>query len=97
MSKLTIVATIKAKADQMELVKAELIKLAEQTHARDEGCIDYNLHQDNEAPALFIVYENWESQELLQKHVDSEHFQAYMAATEGAIEEFTVNTMTQIG
>ncbi len=94
---LTIVATIKAKAAQVDLVKAELLKLLEQTHANDEGCINYNLHQDNDAPALFVVYENWESAELLQRHIDSAHFQAYGAAVDGAVEEFTVNTMTQIG
>lgn len=97
MAKLTIVATIKAKADQVDRVKSELIKLAEKTNAVDEGCINYNLHQDNEAPVLFVVYENWESAELLQKHIDSAHFQAFMKATEGANEEFTVNEMTQIG
>ncbi|MDF7801219.1 putative quinol monooxygenase [Pontiellaceae bacterium B1224] len=93
---LTIVATIKAKADQLDLVKSELVKLAETTNAQDEGCINYNLHQDNTAEALFVVYENWASPELLQQHIDSDHFQAFMKATEGATEEFTVNEMTQI-
>ncbi|VGO21626.1 putative quinol monooxygenase [Pontiella sulfatireligans] len=97
MEKLTIVATIKAKEAQVELVNSELLKLAEQTHAKDEGCINYNLHVDNAAPMLFVVYENWDSAELLQKHLDSAHFQAFMKATEGATEEFTVNEMTQIG
>ncbi len=94
MEQLTIVAQIKAKADKVELVKSELIKLAEQTHAQDAGCINYDLHQDNEAPALFLVYENWESRSLLQKHIDSAHFKAYMAATEDALEKFTVNEMS---
>ncbi|MDF7826364.1 putative quinol monooxygenase [Pontiellaceae bacterium B12227] len=94
---LTIVATIKANADQVDLVKSELLKLAEKTNAVDEGCINYNLHQDQEAPTLFVVYENWESEELLQKHIDAPHFQSCMAALEGAMEEFTVNKMTQIG
>ncbi|MDZ8118892.1 putative quinol monooxygenase [Pontiella agarivorans] len=93
---LTIIATIKAKADQVELVKNELQKLAEQTHAKDEGCIDYVVHQDNEAAMLFVVYENWASEALLQKHSNSEHFQAFMKATETGTEEFTVNTMTRI-
>ncbi|WP_372796881.1 putative quinol monooxygenase [Pontiella sp.] len=94
---LTIVATIKAKADSVERIKSGLLKLHTETHANDEGCIDYVVHQDNEAPMLFVVYENWESPEMLQKHVDSEHFQAFMKAAEGATEEFTVNKMTQIG
>lgn len=49
MAKLTIVANIIAKADQVELVKAELLKLIDVTRA-EEGCINYDLHQDNENP-----------------------------------------------
>ncbi|GAL10173.1 hypothetical protein JCM19233_1150 [Vibrio astriarenae] len=56
MSKLTIVANIIAKQDKVELVKAELLKLIDVTRA-EEGCINYDLHQDNENPAHFMFYE----------------------------------------
>ena len=95
MSKLTIVANIKAKSDKIDFVKAELEKLIPITRA-EEGCINYDLHQDNENPAHFLFYENWESRELWQAHMDNEHLQEYMAATEGAVEEFTLNEMTHI-
>ena len=68
MKKLTIVANIIAKKGQVELVKSELIKLIEPTRL-EEGCIDYELHQDNENPAHFVFLENWTSRELLQKHL----------------------------
>ncbi|EGA71586.1 antibiotic biosynthesis monooxygenase [Vibrio sinaloensis DSM 21326] len=95
MSKLTIVANIIAKKDKVELVKSELIKLIEPTRL-EEGCIDYDLHQDNENPAHFVFLENWTSRELLQKHLQSEHIAAYKAATEGAVELFTLNELTHI-
>jgi len=95
MTQLTIVANIKTKADKVELVKAELLKLIEVTRA-EEGCINYDLHQDNENPTHFLFYENWESRELWQTHMGNKHLQEYMAATEGAVEEFTVNEMTVI-
>ncbi|WP_220720389.1 putative quinol monooxygenase [Agarivorans litoreus] len=95
MAKLTIVANIKAKADKIELVKAELLKLIDITRA-EEGCINYDLHQDNENPAHFVFYENWESRELWQTHMGNTHLAEYMAATEGAVAEFTLNEMTQI-
>lgn len=95
MAKLTIVANIKAKADKIDLVKAELLKLIEITRA-EEGCINYDLHQDNENPAHFLFYENWESRELWQVHMGNRHLEDYMTATEGAVEEFTLNEMTQI-
>lgn len=60
MSRLTIVANIFAKQDSIELVKSELMKLIDTTRA-EEGCIDYDLHQNNENPAHFLFYENWQS------------------------------------
>lgn len=95
MAKLTIVANIIAKADQVELVKAELLKLIDVTRA-EEGCINYDLHQDNENPAHFTFYENWESRELWRTHMDKEHLAQYMKATEGAVDTFTLNEMSHI-
>ena len=53
MARLTIVANIKAKAEQIDLVKAELEKLIDITRA-EPGCINYDLHQGNENPAHFL-------------------------------------------
>ncbi|MBQ4889052.1 antibiotic biosynthesis monooxygenase [Shewanella sp. MMG014] len=96
MSKLTIVANIIAKADKVELVKAELVKLIDVTRA-EEGCINYDLHQDNENPAHFLFYENWQSRELWQTHMNNTHLADYIAATEGAVDSFVLNEMTHIG
>lgn len=95
MTKLTIVANIKAHQDKVELVKAELIKLIDTTRA-EAGCINYDLHQDNENPAHFMFYENWETRELWQTHMANTHLAEYMKATEGAVEEFTLNEMKHI-
>lgn len=95
MKKLTIIANIKAKKDQIYLVKAELEKLIDITRA-EKGCLNYDLHQDNEDPTHFLFYENWESRDLWQTHMDNQHLKDYMSATETAIEEFTLNEMTQI-
>ncbi|MGR5236304.1 putative quinol monooxygenase [Vibrio alfacsensis] len=95
MAKLTIVANIIAKADQVALVKAELLKLIDVTRG-EEGCINYDLHQDNENPAHFTFYENWESRELWRKHMDNAHLTQYMKATEGAVDTFTLNEMSHI-
>lgn len=96
MTKLTIVANIKANEDKIELVKSELLKLIDTTRA-EKGCINYDLHQDNNNPAHFMFYENWESRELWQTHMENTHLAEYMAATEGAVAEFTLNEMTVIG
>lgn len=96
MAKLTIVANIKANPDKVDLVKAELLKLIEITR-EEAGCINYDLHQDNENPGHFLFYENWESRDLWQAHMQAPHLAEYMAATDGAVAEFTLNEMTVIG
>ncbi|WP_420603129.1 putative quinol monooxygenase [Flagellimonas sp.] len=95
-NQLTIVARILAKPGKDELVKSELLKLIESTR-KEEGCINYDLHQDNENENLFLFYENWTTRELWQKHMANPHLEQYMKATEGAIEDFTLNEMTIIG
>lgn len=95
MTKLTIVAHINAKPERIELVKSELHNLIEATRA-EEGCIDYDLHQDNENPAHFMFYENWESRELWLAHMENQHIADYKAATEGAVENFSLYEMTHI-
>ncbi len=96
MPTLTIVANITANPDKIELIKTELEKLIEPSRA-DEGCLQYDLHQDNDNPAHFMFYENWQSRELWQAHMNTPHLAAYVQATEGAVAEFTLHEMTHIG
>lgn len=96
MSKLTIVARIVAKEEKREFVKTELLKLIPITRA-EKGNINYDLHQDNENPNLFLFHENWESRELWQEHMNNEHLAEYLKVTDGAVEEFILNEMTVIG
>ena len=95
MSKLTIIANIKVNSGKVDLVKAELEKLIPVTRA-EKGCLQYDLHQDNEDPEHFLFYENWESRELWQTHMNAPHLAAYIEATEGAVAEFSINEMSQI-
>ncbi|MEH6448397.1 MAG: putative quinol monooxygenase [Oleispira sp.] len=95
MTTLSIVARIEAKSDQVELVKNALIKLIEPTR-NENGCLQYDLHQDNENPEVFVFYENWQSRELWQIHMNNDHLKAYMEETEGAVVSFTLNEMAVV-
>ena len=95
-NQLTIVARILAKDEKRDLVKSELLKLIPITRA-EKGCINYDLHQDIENPNLFLFHENWESLELWQQHMNNAHLADYKKATDGTVEEFTLNEMTVIG
>lgn len=89
---LTIVARIEAKQENIELVRAELTKLIDTTRS-EKGCIQYDLHQDNDNPAVFLFYENWENRELWQAHMNNKHIIEYSKATEGSVISFILNEM----
>ena len=92
---LTIVASIRAMPGKVELVRGELEKLVPITRA-EAGCLQYDLHQDNEDPAHFLFFENWESRELWQQHMQAPHLAAYKRVTDGAIGEFKLRELSQI-
>ncbi|MCC9655025.1 putative quinol monooxygenase [Rhodopirellula halodulae] len=95
MAKLTIVASIKVKSDQVDFVKSQLENLVPITR-EEAGCVQYDLHQDNENPAHFLFFEIWDSRELWQDHTNNDHIKAYQAATEGMVEEFVLHELTHI-
>lgn len=96
MAALTIVAHIIAKPDSIDHVKAELLKLIEPTRA-EAGCLQYDLHQDDDEPTRFLFYENWLSRDQWQAHMDSPHLRAGVQALEGAAESISIQEMTRIG
>jgi quinol monooxygenase YgiN len=95
MTTLTVIANITAKEDSIALVKAELEKLLPVTRV-EEGCIQYKLYQDNEKPAHFMFHESWTSRELWLTHMENQHLKDYLAATDGAVESFILNEMTEV-
>ncbi len=95
MSKLIVVANITAKPNKVDLVGTELTKLVDITRA-EKGCLQYDLHQDNENPAHFMFYETWESNGLWDAHMSAQHLKDCLEATDGAVETFTINEMTRI-
>lgn len=97
MPNLTVVAHITAKSDKIEYVKQQLIDVIKPTLAED-GCIQYDLHQDNNNPELFVFYENWQSKELLLQHLNSPHLQQLGANLADALAApMAVHEMTFIG
>lgn len=95
MSELTVVAKVVARADSVEDVKNELLKLITPTR-KEKGCIKYTLHQDNDDQAVFVFYETWESAACLQDHMNTDHYKSYVSAVSSLIKEKVVNKMTII-
>lgn len=77
-NKLTVVARIRAQPGRTDEVREALLGLVWPTR-KEAGCINYDLHQSQEDPTLFLFYENWESPEALDAHGRSAHIQAFRA------------------
>jgi quinol monooxygenase YgiN len=72
---LTIVAKITAKSGKEDAVRNELMKLVVPTHS-EPGCIQYDLHESNSEPGIFLFFENWTSEQDLSRHLQSAHIEA---------------------
>jgi len=93
--RLTIIAYIEAKEGKVDLVKKEVLALVEPTK-KEEGCLRYELNQDHENQNLFIFVEEWESHDLWSKHMDSNHLQNFVKATEGVLDRLEVYQLSPI-
>lgn len=60
------------------------------------GAATDNIHQDNANPNHFVTYEVWESQELMEQHGQSTHFQNFMKPTKDMIENSNMTLMTRM-
>jgi quinol monooxygenase YgiN len=95
MTPLTVVAIIRAFPEKYPVVRAELQQLIAPTRA-EEGCLNYDLHEDTEDPALFIFHENWASPEDLDRHLESAHIKACLTAIDGMLESADIRRMRRI-
>ncbi|SFU59820.1 Quinol monooxygenase YgiN [Pustulibacterium marinum] len=71
-----VIAKSVAKTDKIDETKKAMTALLEPTHSED-GCIQYDLHQDQDKPEIFFFYERWESREILDKHLKSDHLKIW--------------------
>src|SRR5512136_3004031 len=75
---LTVVAQIKAQPGQEGQVRQELLSLVAPSR-KDAGCLNYDLHQGLDNPALFLFHENWVSKAHLDAHLQKPDLQAVLA------------------
>lgn len=83
---------LQAAAGRDEEAAAQLRRLIAPTRS-EPGCVTYALHRDPQNPAKFMFYEEFRSQEAVQEHNRTPHFQewvAYQAAHPGLIENVTL-------
>ena len=93
MSNIIIVANIKIKEEFRDEIYPLLVELHRQTHKNDEGCIQYDLHKNLEDNNSFTFIETWENAELLEAHMQKEHFISFVEKVEGKLENLEINKL----
>lgn len=71
---LKVVAEHQIKEDCLEKFKGLAKIIVEKTNALDQGCISYSVYQDVDNPLHCSMIEEWESKEMLDKHMQAAHF-----------------------
>ena len=68
-----VVAKHFVKEEKIDEFVEQAKKLVEAT-LKEKGNIKYELFQDLKDPKILTMIEEWESKEVLDKHMNSEHF-----------------------
>jgi quinol monooxygenase YgiN len=85
---LTVIAYITSKMGHEHRVRHALLDLVAQTR-NEKGCINYDLHQSQENPSEFAIYENWDKPTDLDAHAKSAHIQAFTKIADQLLERPT--------
>ena len=72
-----LTAISKAKQQHIDQFKAILLELVVESR-KEEACIQYDLHQSTDDPALFIFHEEWASKEALELHNQTAHINKFI-------------------
>ncbi|WP_419419420.1 putative quinol monooxygenase [Legionella sp. D16C41] len=65
----TIIVIFEAKAGKEDELASALRAVVEPSRSEDI-CLEYKLHQSDDNPAQFVMYEQWVSKDKLQEHFD---------------------------
>ena len=94
---ITIIARLKAKPG-FEKRLEELAKSLIEPTRTEAGCIDYVLHRDLEDSTVYYFYENWRSQEDLDRHFQTPHFKrSFETAPEILAEPLKITRLEILG
>jgi quinol monooxygenase YgiN len=83
---LTVIARMHAKPGKEQELRSALEALIEPT-SREKGYVNYDLHQGIEDPGWFFFYENWESAEDLDAHLNAPHLVEFARRLDDLLDE----------
>jgi len=74
------------KEGQLEAYLGHMAEMVELTKQED-GCIAYDIYEEKDGSGGIVILEIWESEECLEKHMASEHFQRLIPTAEAYLEK----------
>lgn len=95
MAELKIVATIVVKEAYKTELERVFRKVVDETR-KEEGNVSYDLHQDVSNPLKYTILEVWKNQDAIDFHNQTSHFKELLSATEGRVDNLTVDILEKI-
>ncbi|WP_183563500.1 putative quinol monooxygenase [Mucilaginibacter sp. SP1R1] len=75
-----LTAIIKSKPGQAEALKSHLLELVSHS-TKETACLQYDLHQVQDDPDMFIFHEEWSDAAGLELHNTQPHIQKFINNT----------------
>ena len=82
---LTVIAHMRAKPGREQDLRQALETLVQPT-TQEAGYVNYDLHQSVEDPAVFFFYENWESAQALDAHLETPHLEQFKSVMDDLLD-----------
>lgn len=92
MDEITIIVPINAKPEFKEEVRKKLLDLTVMTNQED-GNICYRLHQVDNEPCKFVIYEKWRNQAALDFHMNQDYLKAFLNESKTLLAEGVMGTI----
>lgn len=89
MNPLTVVATLKAKPG-LEKKLGDILKTLVAPTQKEEGCLNYDMHQSDEDPGVFVFHENWATRANWEAHMKAPHLVKFAAVQGDLAESWTL-------
>jgi quinol monooxygenase YgiN len=82
---ITVIAHMRAKPGRQQQLREALEGLIDTT-SKEPGYVNYDLHQGIEDPDLFYLYENWESVDTHETHMQAPHLQQFASIVDDLVD-----------
>lgn len=82
--KLSLVAFLYAQPGKEDELAQRLLALVEHSRA-EAGCINYDVHQSDGDPTVFVMYENWTERAALDLHFTMPYMREIAAVLPGLL------------